>query len=167
MKRVLSVILVLVSFGVFAQPKEKDVELKEQAATIKKELALDDKSEHLVYNVLYHVKTRIADIPLGHGNYQKLVSYVDEERVSMMKALLPANKYKQYESVFGPGEKQKIASILAKNAEYVKNHGVLAKKITLADMDDKFTKETEDNEDENTVVNDTVVSASEQKGNNK
>jgi hypothetical protein len=149
MKRILSIIvLVLVSFGVFAQPKEKDSELQEQAAIIKKELSLDDKSEHLVYNVLYHVKTRIADIPLGHGNYQKLISYVDEERVSMMKSLLPADKYKKYETVFGPGEKQKIATVLAKNAEHIKNNGVLAKKVSLNDMDDKFTEEEEEKEKE-------------------
>jgi hypothetical protein len=144
MKRILSIILVLVSFGTFAQPKEKDSELKEQAAIIRKELSLDDKSEHLVYNVLYHVKTRLADIPLGHGNYQKLISYVDEERISMMKSLLPVNKYKQYETVFGPGEKQKIVNVLAKNAEHVKNNGVLVKKVSLTDMDDKFTTDDSD-----------------------
>jgi hypothetical protein len=151
MKRILSIILVLVSFGVFAQPKEKDSELKEQAATIKKELSLDDKSEHLVYNVLYHVKTRIADIPLGHGNYQKLLSYVDEERVSMMKSLLPVDKYKQYETVFGPGEKQKITTILAKNAEYVKNNGVLVKKVSLIDLDDKFVGEKNETASDNSA----------------
>jgi hypothetical protein len=144
MKKVLLIILLCVSFGTFAQPKEKDSELKEQAANIKKELSLDDKTEHLVYNVLYHVKTRISDVPLGHGNYQKLISYVDEERVSMMKSLLPANKYKQYENVFGPGEKQKITNVLAKNAEYVKNNGVLVKKVSLTDLDDKFTGEKDD-----------------------
>jgi hypothetical protein len=154
MKRILSIVLVLVSFGTFAQPKEKDSELKEQAAIIKKELSLDDKSEHLVYNVLYHIKTRIADIPLGHGNYQKLVSYVDEERVSMMKSLLTVDKYKKYETVFGPGEKQKITSILTKNAEYVKSNGVLAKKVSLADLDDKFTGEKDDN---NAITNTDVT----------
>jgi hypothetical protein len=152
MKRIVSIILVLVSFGTFAQPKEKDLELKEQAASISKELSLDDKSEHLVYNVLYHVKTRIADIPLGHGNYQKLISYVDEERVSMMKSLLPVDKYKQYETVFGPGEKQKIVNVLAKNAEHVKNNGVLVKKISLTDMDDKFTTEDDDEKQETSDI---------------
>jgi hypothetical protein len=144
MKKFLSIILVLASFGTFAQPKEKDAELQAQAAVIKQELSLDDKSEHLIYNVLYHVKTRIADIPLGHGNYKKLISYVDEERISMMKVLLPADKYKQYETTFGPGEKQKITNILAKNDEHVKIHGVLAKKVTMADTDDKFTGEKTD-----------------------
>jgi hypothetical protein len=149
MKRILLIIvLVLMSFGAFTQPKEKDVELKEQAAIIKKELSLDDRAEHLVYNVLYHVKTRIADIPLGHGNYQKLVSYVDEERVSMMKSLLPVDKFKRYELVFGPGEKQKIAGVLAKNAEHVKNNGVLIKKVSLTDMDDKFTEDKEEEKDD-------------------
>jgi hypothetical protein len=148
MKRILSIIvLVLVSFCTFAQPKEKDSELQEQAAVIKKELSLDDKAEHLVYNVLYHVKTRIADIPLGHGNYQKLISYIDEERVSMMKSLLSVDKYKKYETVFGPGEKQKIASVLAKNAEHVKTNGVLAKKVSLTDMDDKFTEDSDESSD--------------------
>jgi hypothetical protein len=153
LKRILSFILVLVSLGTFAQPKAKDAELQEQAATIRKELALDDKSEHLVYNVLYHVKTRIADIPLGHGNYQKLISYVDEERISMMKSLLPANKYKQYENIFGPSEKKKIANILAKNTEYVKTHGVLTKKVTLADSDDKFSREKEDSDSSDASTN--------------
>jgi hypothetical protein len=149
MKRILLIIVsVLVSFGAFTQPKEKDAELKEQAAIIKKELSLDDRVEHLVYNVLYHVKTRIADIPLGHGNYQKLVSYVDEERVSMMKSLLTADKFKRYELVFGPGEKQKIAGVLAKNAEHVKNNGVLIKKVSLTDMDDKFTEDKEEEKDD-------------------
>ncbi|MDR1593446.1 MAG: hypothetical protein LBS43_03030 [Prevotellaceae bacterium] len=146
MKRILSIVLVLVSFSAFAQPKEKDSELKKQAAIIKQELSLDDRSEHLVYNVLYHVKTRIADIPLGHGNYQKLISYINEERVSMMKSLLPVDKYKQYETVFGPDEKQKITKILAKNAEHVKNNGVLVKKVSLTDLDDKFTGAKEDDE---------------------
>jgi hypothetical protein len=144
MKRILSIVLVLVSFSAFAQQKETDSELKKQAAVIKEELSLDDRAEHLVYNVLYHVKTRIADIPLGHGNYQKLVSYIDDERVSMMKSLLPVDKYKQYETVFGPSEKQKITGVLAKNAEHVKNNGVLVKKISLTDLDDKFTGERED-----------------------
>jgi hypothetical protein len=150
MKKILSLILVLVSFGSFAQPKEQDIELKEEASIIKNELSLDDKAEHLIYNVLYHVKTRIADIPLGHKNYQKLLSYVDDERVSMMKALLPVSKYKKYESVFGPTEKQKLASILAKNDEHVKNHGVLASKVTAADVDDKFVVEDENSETDST-----------------
>jgi hypothetical protein len=162
MKKILSVILVLLSVGTFAQPKEKDAALKEQAALIKKELSLDDKTEHLVYNVLYHVKTRIADVPLGHGNYQKLISYIDEERVSMMKSLLSANKYKQYETVFGPDEKKKITDFVAKNTEYVKNHGVLAKKVTVADMDDKFTNE--DSESESTSSD---GAANTQKNDNK
>jgi hypothetical protein len=154
MKRILSIIvLVLLSFGTFAQPKEKDSELQKQAAIIKKELSLDDKSEHLVYNVLYHVKTRIADIPLGHGNYQKLISYVDEERVSMMKALLPVDKYKQYEVVFGPGEKQKIATMLAKNDEHIKSNGVLIKKVSLSDMDDKFIEDKDENNKEEKASN--------------
>ncbi|MDR2652806.1 MAG: hypothetical protein LBC68_10940 [Prevotellaceae bacterium] len=152
MKKILSIVLlVFISVGTFAQPKAKDLELKEQAAVIKKKLSLDDKTEHLVYNVLYHVKTRIADIPLGHGNYQKLISYVDEERVSMMKSLLTADKYKQYETVFGPGEKQKITSLLAKNTEYVKVNGVLEKKVSLTDFDDKFSGE-KDEEEESTAV---------------
>ncbi|MDR2382963.1 MAG: hypothetical protein LBD76_03645 [Prevotellaceae bacterium] len=159
-KILLIVVLVQVSFGAFAQPKEKDSELKEQAAIIKKELSLDERSEHLVYNVLYHVKTRIADIPLGHGNYQKLISYVDEERVSMMKSLLPVDKFKRYETIFGPGEKQKIAGVLAKNAEHVKNNGVLIKKVSLTDMDDKFTEEREDDE---AIIAETNANADTQK----
>ncbi|MDR0384622.1 MAG: hypothetical protein LBH60_00940 [Prevotellaceae bacterium] len=147
MKRILSVIVfVFITFATYALPKEKDSALVKQAAVIKKELSLDDKSEHLVYNVLYHIKTRIADVPLGHGNYRKLISYIDEERVSMMKSLLPANKYKQYETVFGPGEKERITNVLAKNAEYVKNNGVIAKKVSLVDLDDKFTGEKNDDE---------------------
>jgi hypothetical protein len=144
MKKNLSIIvLVLMSLCAFAQQKEKDLELEEQAAAIRKELSLDNKVEHLVYNVLYHVKTRIADIPLGHGNYQKLISYVNEERISMMKSLLPADKYKRYETVFGPGEKQKITTFLAKNAEYIKINGVRANEASI-DADDKFVKEEEE-----------------------
>jgi hypothetical protein len=159
-KNLLIIVLVLASFGAFAQPKEKDAELIEQAAIIKKELLLDDRAEHLVYNVLYHVKTRIADIPLGHGNYQKLISYVDEERVSMMKSLLPVDKFKRYETVFGPGEKKKITGVLAKNAEHVKNNGVLIKKVSLTDMDDKFTEEKDDSE---TIIAETNTNTKKQK----
>jgi hypothetical protein len=148
MKKLLLIILVLTSFSTFAQSKDKDIhkdpELQKQAANIKKELSLDDKTEHLVYNILYHVKTRIADIPLGHGNYQKLISYVDEERVSMMKSLLTKAKYEQYEIIFGPQEKQKITNALAQNDEYIKNNGVLEKKISLTDMDNKFSQEYDD-----------------------
>jgi hypothetical protein len=150
MKEILSVVLVLTSFGAFAQlrEKEEDQELQKQAAIIKEELSLDDKSEHQVYNILYHVKTRIADIPLGHENYKKLVSYVDEERISMMKSLLPAHKYKQYETNFGSKEKQKIATILAKNDEHVKSNGVLVKEVSLVDIDYKFTVEEDEDESE-------------------
>jgi hypothetical protein len=164
MKKVLSIILIFVSLGVFAQPKDKDkdVALQKQAAIIKKKLSLNDKSEHLVYNVLYHIKTRIADIPLGHGNYKNLIFYIDEERVSMMKSLLSTQQFKQYEATFGPEEKQKIANILAKNDEHVKNNGVLIKKVSLADMDDKFTDEKEEEGDDtvsttNEETSDTIV----------
>ncbi|MDR1593736.1 MAG: hypothetical protein LBS43_04515 [Prevotellaceae bacterium] len=153
MKRILSIVLVFVSLSAVAQLKENDLELKEQAAIIKKELSLDDKTGHLIYNVLYHVKTRIADIPLGHGNYKKLISYIDEERVSMMKSLLTVDKFKQYETAFGPDEKQKITNILAKNAEYVKNNGVLVKKVSLVDLDDKFTGEKENDSSISTMGN--------------
>jgi hypothetical protein len=156
MKKFLSIILalVLVPFSSFAQPKEKDVKLEDEAAVIKKELSLDDKSEHLVYNVLYHVKTRIADIPLGHENYKKLVSYINEERVSMMKALLSVSKYKEYENRFGATEKQKISTIIAKNEEYIKNNGVLVTKITVADIDDNFVNEENEDEPSEDDVND-------------
>jgi hypothetical protein len=148
MKKFLSVILVLASFSVFAQSKAKDVQLKDEAAVIKKELSLDDKSEHLIYNVLYHVKTRIADIPLGHENYKKLVSYVNEERISMMKSLLSSSKFKEYENIFEAKEKQKISTILAKNDEYVKRNGVLVTKVTAADIDYSFDDTEKDNEEE-------------------
>jgi hypothetical protein len=150
MKRFLSVILALVfiSFSSFAQPKEKDVKLKDEAAVIKKQLSLDDKSEHLVYNVLYHVKTRIADIPLGHENYQKLVSYVNDERISMMRSLLSVSKFKEYENIFEAKEKQKMSTILAKNEEYVRANGVLVTKVTVADVDFNFADEENENDEE-------------------
>jgi hypothetical protein len=59
-------------------------------------------------------------------------------------------QFKLYETTFGPEEKQKVANILAKNEEHVKNNGVLIKKVSLADMDDKFADEKE--EDKETVA---------------
>ncbi|MDR1583371.1 MAG: hypothetical protein LBS55_08975 [Prevotellaceae bacterium] len=149
MRKILLIVLVLISFGAFAQSKDvKDADLEKQAANIRKELSLDDKTEHLVYNTLYHVKMRIADIPLGHGNYKTLISYIDEERVSMMKSLLSITKYEQYENIFGTREKQKIINAIAKNDEYIKNNGILVKKMSLIDMDDKFTQEEDDESEE-------------------
>ena len=127
-------LLMFVAFGSIAQTKEKDKELEKQSANISKELSLDSKTEHLVYNVLYHVKRRILDTPMGHPKYEKLISYIDDERVSMMRSLLSVNQYKQYDKIFGNSEKEKIKEIIAKNDEYVATNGVLKEETKVAEL---------------------------------
>jgi len=134
MKQILSIFLLFLAINVVAQSKQKDKDLETEAAKITKELSLNSKSEHLVYNVLYHVKTRISDIPLGRNNYEKLLSYVDDERVSMMKSLMTTKQYKDYERLFGETEKQKMKNLVARNAEYIRVNGVLQEKATSADL---------------------------------
>jgi hypothetical protein len=131
------------------QVQEKDRELVLQAENIRKKLSLDDKTEHLVYNVLKHVKSRIEDVPQGQENYARLIGYIDDERVSMMKSLLSPEKYKIYEAVFDGLEKEKINNLIAKNDAYVRTFGVKATKITSADVadDNKFAEFEEDKDD--------------------
>ncbi|MDR0558604.1 MAG: hypothetical protein LBG92_00375 [Prevotellaceae bacterium] len=153
MKNVFLVIMMFFSFSAFAQQKEKDEnrDLLNEAAKIRRELSLNAKEEHLVYNVLSHVKKRIADIPFGHKNYVKLVKYVDEERVDMMKAILPPQKYKQYETAFGALEQRKIAKYIEQNNEFVNKNGELIETVTGADIvdDQYFDKSEEGDGDEN------------------
>lgn len=151
MKKVLlTTALILTAIAhVSAQAGKEDAALKSEAAKITKELSLDVKNERLVYNVLNHVKIRIAGVPLGHENYAKLIGYIDEERVGMMKALMTGAQYKRYETSFGTAEKQKVAQLLAKNAEHVKTHGVLVTKVSGADIiDDQFFDKSSETSDE-------------------
>jgi predicted regulator of amino acid metabolism with ACT domain len=158
MKKFLLIIMVFICVSSIAQHKEKDKELSAQAENIKKKLSLDNKTEHLVYNVLYHVKTRIADIPLGLANYEKLVSYVNDEKIGMMKALMSVSKYKEYETLFGAADKQQIATILAKNTEHVKKYGILSEKITSADIEESsFLKNGENETTEGAETDNTEI----------
>ncbi|MDR2423436.1 MAG: hypothetical protein LBD59_01775 [Prevotellaceae bacterium] len=151
MKRfLLTIALITTSIAYLSaqQTGKEDAALKSEAAKIAKELSLDAKNERLVYNVLNHVKTRIAGVPLGHEKYAKLIGYIDEERVGMMKALLTSAQYKRYETAFGASEKQKVAQLLAKNTEHVKVHGVLVTRVSGADIiDDQFFDKSDENAD--------------------
>ncbi|MDR2564331.1 MAG: hypothetical protein LBC98_10395 [Prevotellaceae bacterium] len=116
----------------YSQPVEKDKELEDQAAKIVKELKLDNKSGNLIYNALHHFKKRAGDIPLGHAKYEKLLSYVDQERVEMLKAVLTPSKYKDYEKLYKQADKEKLREYMAMNSDYVQQNGVLSEKAEVA-----------------------------------
>ena len=116
----------------YSQTVEKDKELEDQAAGIVKGLKLenkDNKSVNLIYNALYHFKKRAGDIPLGHAKYEKLLSYVDQERTEMMKAILTPSKYRDYEKLYKQADKERLQEYMAMNSDYVQQNGVLSEKI--------------------------------------
>lgn len=106
-----------------AQTNEKDKILEGEAKSIATDLSLDTKSEKLIYNVLYHVKTRLEDTPMGHANYKTLVGYIDQERKDMMRAILSPGDYEKYAELYGKKEAQKIKEWRDRNAEYVQLNG--------------------------------------------
>ena len=114
------------------QSAVKDKELEDEAAGIAKALKLDKKAEHLVYNVLNHVKTRASDIPFGHAKYEKLLSYVEQEQAEMMKVILSPSKYKEYDKLYKQQNKDKLQEYLVQNSDYISQHGVLPEKVETA-----------------------------------
>ena len=105
-----------------AAGQSSDAEKQQLQVTAKQivdNLKLNSSNEKLVYNALYHVKTRIEDLALGTPNYDKLLGYIDEERTEMMKVIMPTGIYKEYIRIYNPIEETKIQKLKEINNEYV------------------------------------------------
>lgn len=146
MKRFIAAMTLLcLACYVVAQTTPKQKELADQAGVIAKQLSLDKKTEHLTYNVLKHISERIEDLPLGHPNYKKLLLHINQERLDMMKVILSADKFKQYDKSFSPAEETKLKELNVKNDAYVKSNGTIKESDDVVDflIEDKETKEDE------------------------
>lgn len=129
MSKIISIlVLALMVSTTYAQSIAKDKELEDEATKVAKELKLDKKTEHLVYNVLNHVKTRASDIPFGHAKYEKLISYIEQEQSEMMKVILSPSKYKEYEKLYKQKNKDRLQEYIVQNSDYTAQHGVLPEK---------------------------------------
>lgn len=133
-KLILLTMLFCLATYVFGQSNPQEKELKDQAELISKQLNLDKQTGHLTYNVLLHIDRRIADLPLGHPNYKKLLLYINQERLDMMQVILTEDKYKKYTRIFSPRVAASLRKLLAKNDAYVKSKGTLKKSNTTSDF---------------------------------
>ena len=117
-----------------------DQNLQTEANQIVNQLSLDKSKEKLVYNVLYHVKTRLEDLALGTPNYDKLLSYIDEERSEMMKVIMPTTTYSTYKKMYDSPENEKLEKLKKLNTEYV-NTGNQDKQAEVMMQKDKILTE--------------------------
>ena len=122
MKKVLSIIAALwLMTTAIAQHKNEEVRqlLQSEASQIVQTLNLEASKEKLVFNVLYHVQTRIEDLAFGTPNYDRLLGYINEERTEMMKVIMPSDKYKEYNKLYSPVENGKIQKLKDINNEFI------------------------------------------------
>ncbi|MDR1055404.1 MAG: hypothetical protein LBL90_06190 [Prevotellaceae bacterium] len=121
MKKILVVIATIcLTTALTAQDSDRsNQQLQTEANKIVETLQLEKAKGKLVYNVLYHFKTRLEDLSLGTPNYEKLLGYINEERTEMMKVIMPTNKYNEYDKLYSPVENARIQKLKAINEDYV------------------------------------------------
>ena len=116
------------SLAVSAQQKTTEDKVKTRAIQISKKLKLNEQTSTSVYNVVKHIDTRIKDLSFGTDNYEKLISYIDEEREQMMKAALTKDKFKEYKKYYSDRDKNEIKSLITKNESFVKREKLKTEK---------------------------------------
>ena len=132
-------IFVIFCFAVFSSGSTVGRELNKECEKKANEIAesvggLDARSTRLVYNVVDHIDKRMNDVPLGVMNYKKLMSYIDQERVDMMKVILTSEQFKRYTRQFDSTEKDIITMFCKKNDDYIRQYGVLSQKIAESNL---------------------------------
>jgi membrane protein involved in colicin uptake len=93
------------------------VEEKTNAVVTRLKLGEDKKKS--VYNIFSQTEKRIADLALGTPDYTKLINYINQERLDMLKTALSPEEYTSYQKFYATSDNNEINSYIKKNNAFL------------------------------------------------
>jgi hypothetical protein len=106
------------SYAQTGQTNVKDpVEEKTNAVVTRLKLSEDKKKS--VYNIFSQTEKRIADLALGTPDYTKLINYINQERLDMLKTTLSSEEYTLYQKFYATNDNNEINSYIKKNNAFL------------------------------------------------
>jgi hypothetical protein len=119
MKKSLLILSFLLFLGIKSQAQAVQTEAKdpiqEKTNAVASRLNLDDDKKKSVYNILSQTEKRITDLALGTPDYTKLIKYIDQERLDMLKSALSPDELTSYQKFFTPKDNSEINAYIKKN----------------------------------------------------
>ncbi|MDR1340492.1 MAG: hypothetical protein LBK58_10635 [Prevotellaceae bacterium] len=123
MKNSLLILSFLLFLGIKSQaqavPTEAKDPIQEKTNAVASRLNLDDDKKKSVYNIFSQTEKRITDLALGTPDYMKLIKYIDQERLDMLKSALSSDEFTSYQKFFTPKDNNEIIAYIKKNNTYL------------------------------------------------
>jgi hypothetical protein len=122
MKNKLLILSFLLFLGIESQaqtPTTVKDPIQEKTNAVATRLNLDEGKTKSVYNVFLQTDKRIDDLALGTPDYAKLIKYIDQERLDMLKSALSPEEFTSYQKFFVPKDNSEITSYIKKNNTYL------------------------------------------------
>jgi hypothetical protein len=93
--------------------------IQEKTNAVVTRLKLDEGKNKSVYNIFSQTDKRIADLALGTPDYTKLIGYIEQERLDMLKSALSPEEFVSYQKFFATKDNSEITSYIKKNNAYL------------------------------------------------
>jgi hypothetical protein len=122
MKNKLLILSFLLFLGIESQSQTvqtgKDP-VQEKTNAVATRLNLDEGKKKSVNNIFLQTEKRIVDLALGTPDYAKLIKYIDQERLDMLKSALSPEEFASYQKFFATKDNNEITSYIKKNNTYL------------------------------------------------
>ncbi|MDR0725957.1 MAG: hypothetical protein LBF59_08135 [Prevotellaceae bacterium] len=106
------------SYAQTGQTTVKDP-VEEKTSAVVARLKLDENKKKSVYNIFSQTEKRIADLALGTPDYTKLINYINQERMDMLKTTLSSEEYISYQKFYTTNDNNEINSYIKKNNAFL------------------------------------------------
>jgi hypothetical protein len=93
--------------------------VEEKTNIVVTRLKLDENKKKSVYNIFSQTEKRIADLALGTPDYTKLINYINQERMDMLKTALSSEEYTSYRKFYATSDNNEINSFIKKNNAFL------------------------------------------------
>jgi hypothetical protein len=117
--------LMILSFLLFlgieshAQTVQAKDPVEEKTKVVATRLNLDESKKKSVYNIFSQTEKRIADLALGTPDYTKLINYINQERLDMLKTVLSPEEFTSYRKFYTVSDNNEITGYIKKNNAYL------------------------------------------------
>jgi hypothetical protein len=93
--------------------------VEEKTNTVATRLNLDEDKKKAVYNAFLQTEKRITDLALGTADYTKLINYINQERLDMLKTALSPEEFASYQKFYAVSDDNEINSYIKKNNAFL------------------------------------------------
>ncbi|MDR1582447.1 MAG: hypothetical protein LBS55_04175 [Prevotellaceae bacterium] len=123
MKKLFLILSFLLFSGIRSQsqtvPTTGKDPVEEKTNVIATRLNLDEEKKKAVYNILSQTEKRIEDLALGTPDYTKLINYINQERLDMLKSTLSGDEFVSYQKNFTTKDNSEINAYIKTNNTYL------------------------------------------------